>query len=258
MAGIEPSNEKTPRSDWDADDFDLAHALARVSIPAEARQRAVARLRLEGLLDEELAASHVETDYTCAVSLDAEPLQPEVAVNQPATQSIGRSQPTGSRRKWLAMAAATLAVTAAGVFLYVRALPISPSQLTARCTAMLEQTLAGEAAPNWQLTALSQRLNALSDKVTQRLTLVGSVEIEDPQLAKECRLYKFTARNGTLQVYVFDFIQPRAIAGLGSQLQALTAPNSTWSLAAMQGEEQLLVVATDGDLQQFFRSLQLA
>jgi hypothetical protein len=272
MAGINSSsNGNQLPNGWDADDVELAAALERVSVPAGAKQRTLARLQGELSAEQKLEAIPSVTIPSVTIPSVTIPSVtiPSVTIPSVTDESRwgGRAEPDGqpafgfrmTRRRMFGIGGAA-AVAAASLLVYVSLLPLSQSHLTSYCTRVLDE-LAAEESPRWQVVSrdrMAQRLAALSGQFSQPLSLVGAREIAAPGLAGSCTLYKFTARNGTLQVYVFDCAQPKQVAGLAGGLKMLTASSSGWSLAAMQLPDQLLVVATEGDVQQLLRSMQLA
>lgn len=229
---------------WDADDVSLSAAMARVEVPAGARRRALERLRAE--LSRKVEA---ETDPVTSVELAQRPIE-----------NAGRrgltSKRFGRRSALRIMVVATAA--AACIAIYVSSLPLTQANVTTHCTQIVAAL--GD-APAWQ-TVTPESLARLAplkklENVRQQLLPMGAMSVEASGVAEGCTLFKFASRSGKV-VYVFDFVGPRSVAGLNSQLQVMSQSSSGWSTAALQTSDQLLVVVAEGELGRFFRSSPLA
>ncbi|MEZ6135736.1 MAG: hypothetical protein R3C53_12570 [Pirellulaceae bacterium] len=210
--------------EWDADDVAILSALQNVGLPQGAEER----LRMR------LANSQAVVELAGAVP-----------------NSAGRL----TRRLLLALAAAA---AIASIAFFFRSHSTSREQLTAYCIDQLE--LLSNGSPQWELATREQAANDLESmlvSVKGKLQLVGvKVQAAGP-IADSCRVWKFMAEDGK-SFYVFDFQSPRPVQDVSEQLGAISRASGGWSLAAIQGGNQLLVAAVHGNIERYFEPVRLA
>ena len=249
---------------WDVDDQAIHAALENISVAADARERARAKLRaLANAPHLELSAAVEsgdvrESSVGSLAAQDAmaaqEPLPAADELQNPATLPMTTNTIVTRRRMLVVAAAASLAGLA---LFYLYSQPIQRPQLVAHCIAQLE--LISAQPPEWKPIGedAAARLAPLMRGVNDRLSLVGYTQQSPDGLAESCRVWKFITSNGK-SLYVFDFQTPRPIQDVSVRLQVITQSSSSWSLAAMQRGGQLFVAAVDGNIDTYFKSAPLA
>jgi hypothetical protein len=57
---------------------------------------------------------------------------------------------------------------------------------------------------------------------------------------------------------VLDFHQPRTVRDIPGRFRVIQQSSTSWSLAALQQTDRLLVVAIEGDIAEYLKSLEWA
>jgi hypothetical protein len=231
---------------WDMEDTAIAEAMQRISVDPQVAARVRAQLR---------AVAAGEVPAFGANSLGSEDGYDDDRQQLPATHLPAAKQ----RRKRRPILTAGLALVASIVFLafLFRPQPLTENQLTQYSVEQLE--LISNQMPQWKSPApnASSRLEPLLRNLNRRLTLVGSQELAGSRVAASCTVWKFDTGQGK-NLYVLDFHEPRTVRYIPGRFRVIQQSSTSWSLAALQQADRLLVVAIEGDIADYLKSLEWA
>ncbi len=270
--------------DEQADDRTLRGALFDVDLPAGMQQRLLDRLRAEAADQTSLLAGSTEATVVSRESAATDRLAgdgvftrevnardslddtqaarpPAVELARAAEPMAGRDQRQAagrsSRRQWAtALALSIVALAALGVYQWTR--PTSTEQLAQFTLGQLDRLLADEAV--WQ-TDFDQHLPELALLKGQLRFDIRAIGVQDHSggaLADQCRVWKLYSLATHKVFFVFDFKQANHIQSLTRQLQELKRSSGGWSLAAMQADGRVVVVAVEGRVDSYLYQLQSA
>ncbi len=243
----QPNGSERLPGEWDVDDVAIAEAMQRITIAPEVTTRVRAHLR--ALAAGEVPALEIR-------SSEASSLESYDGGQRPTALPFPVRTRNWTRRRTLA---AGLALVASLVFLAFSLRPqlLTEQQLTQHCVEQLE--LISNQVPAWKSPAsdASNRLEPLLRNLNQRLTLVGSQSLAASPVAEGGTIWKFDTGQGK-NLYVLDFHHPRAIRDIPGRFRVIQQSSTGWSLAALQQGERLLVVAIEGDIADYIKSLEWA
>lgn len=238
--------------EWDVEDVAIAEAMQQITVASQAKARV--RAQLHALAADEVPAF-------AAVSLENDDLRNDDGRNDDGSQRARVLSAPVRARLWTRrrITAASLALVASAVFLVfsLRSQPLTEQQLTQYCTDRLD--LISNQVPQWKAPAAdaSSRLEPVLRNLNRRLTLVGSQELVGWPVADGCTVWKFDTGQGK-NLYVFDFHTPRTIRDIPARFRFIQQSSTSWSLAALQHGDRLLVVAIEGDIADYIKSLEWA
>ncbi len=248
MTENENTHDEAGRSpaEWDADDFTISAAMHRVSVPPQAIARVRAQLRA--------AAREPATAVAMTSSAD---VNTDSTVTSDVRTNVQGQRVRRQVLRRVVIATTALAASVVFLLLYVQSRPLTANQLASVCVEQLE--LVVEQMPQWQAATedAATKLEPLMRNLNQRLTLVGSKQHPPGSLAKSCTLWKFDTGKGKY-LYVFDLQDARTIRDIPSRFRVIKQSSSSWSLAALQQGGRVFVVAVEGDVTEFIKSLEYA
>jgi len=243
----QPNSAKAVPVEWDVEDIAIAEAMQRITIAPQAKARV--RAQLHALAADEVPAFE-------AVSLENDDHRNDDGSQRARVLPAPVRARLWTRRR---ITAASLALVASAVFLVfsLRSQPLTEQQLTQYCTDRLD--LISNQVPQWKAPAAdaSSRLEPVLRNLNRRLTLVGSQELVGSPVADGCTVWKFDTGQGK-NLYVFDFHTPRTIRDIPARFRFIQQSSTSWSLAALQHGDRLLVVAIEGDIADYIKSLEWA
>jgi hypothetical protein len=233
-------------SHWDVEDAAIAEAMQRISVDPHVTARVRARLR---------AVAAGEVPAVGATSLGSDDGYDDDRQQPPATPL------RAAKHRWKRgpILTAGLALVASITFLafWFRPQPLTEHQLSRYSVDQLE--LISNQLSQWKSPApnASSRLEPLLRNLNRRLTLVGSQQLAGSPVAASCTVWKFDTGQGK-NLYVLDFHAPRTVRDIPGRFRVIQQSSTSWSLAALQQADRLLVVAIEGDISDYLKSLEWA
>lgn len=265
--------------DEQPDDPLLRAALFNVHVPSGLRQRLLDRLRAEAASEPtalESSASTIAGPQDASSSQSAFDPQAAVASNSEVIAGVSENNPQAvdqpvvelartedslagrpNRRSWaIGLALSIVALVGLGVYQWTR--PVSTKQLAQFTLGQLDRLLSDEAV--WQ-TDFDQQLSELAVLEGQLRFNIQAIGFQDQSgdgVADQCRVWKLYSQTTHKVFFVFDFKQAQQVQSLTRQLQELQRSSGGWSLAAMQTEGRLVVVAVEGRVDSYLYHRQSA
>ena len=242
-------------ADMDGADRQIQQALLSAPVPASAKQRLLARLHSEQVLqrvgDEEVAVQ------PHAVQLVSAPVVVGQTESHPAVVTAKAESVPRSRKQTMAIIACLAASVLAMISLFFAAQPYSQDRLVAECTQRLEM----QPANSWDQATLSSWTESLN-----LLRIAGIVRnpkqilhqsINQTAIGSQVRLWKLEFENQPT-LYVVELLDAPSVQGVQQYLQRLNQANQSWSIATIRADKSVFVFFTKGNLDQLMQVSPLA
>jgi hypothetical protein len=158
------------------------------------------------------------------------------------------------RRLASSLVVAASLIVATGVYFLTR--PLDRQQLVDSCSQYLDQQL--DPQPAWttvQPDELRELLRSMG--LSQLPQSILQAPLSRTPIGNGGQIWKFTYK-GQKDLYVLELRGAALIEGVGARVQMLQASSNSWSVAASQSDQQLLVFMTKGSLEQYLRLVTLA
>lgn len=254
------NHDRVKDSTMDEADRQVQQALLSASVPASAKQRLLARLHSEQVLqrvgDEEVAVQPhaVQQDAVQLVSAPAVVGQTE---SRPALVAAKAESVPRSRKQTMVILACLAATVLAMISLFFAAQPYSQDRLVAECTQRLEK----QSANSWDQATLSSWTESLN-----LLRIAGIVRnpkqilhqsINQTVIGSQVRLWKLEFENQP-PLYAVELLDASSVQGVQQYLQRLNQANQSWSMATIRADKSVFVFFTKGNLDQLMQVSPLA
>ncbi len=254
------NHDRLKHSAMDEADRQIQQALLSASVPASAKQRLLARLHAEQVLqrvgDEEVAVQPhaVQQDAVERASAPAVVGQSE---SRPALVTAKAESVPRSRKHTMAVIACLAASVLAMISLFFAAQPYSQDRLVAECTQRLEM----QPANSWDQATLSSWTESLN-----LLRIAGIVRnpkqilhqsINQTAIGSQVRLWKLEFENQPT-LYAVELLDAPSVQGVQPYLQRLNQASQSWSMATIRDDKSVFVFFTKGNLDQLMQVSPLA
>jgi hypothetical protein len=237
-------------ADLDETDRQIQQALHSASVPASAKQRLLARLHAEQVLqrvgDEEVAVQP-HTDQQDAVELASATTGVGQTESRPAVVTAKTESAPRSRKQTMTIIACLAASILAMISLFIAAQPYSQDRLVAECTQRLEM----QPANSWDQATLSSWTESLN-----LLRIAGIVRnpkqilhqsIHQTVIGSQVRFWKLEFEDQP-SLYAVELLDAPSVQGVQQYMQRLNHANQSWSMATIRADKSVFVFFTKGNL----------
>ena len=161
----------------------------------------------------------------------------------------GQSQQTSkSRRNWLVASTCAATLVLGGFSYWLFSGAITETQLIDFCMQRI-QSASSESTPWEKATFAPSHPHVLRVVGNRGVYWAGYQETAGSPCGDTCRIWRMRVPRGQ-DLFVFELLEAAPIESLSEHFQRLPSRGS-WSFAALQSENRIVLIATNGDIRDF-------